>query len=260
MSSPRLTFIDILTEDFTNPEVMTLCRQSSQAKIRSRIVSRVFDEFPSLVTPEELDTLSDQFQQIFSEIRTVRLSDNGIHLDSQDDKTRLRLWESAIADKARRELLDDQGKIKKEIVVLLDWEKYLDQIDNCSLICAFVGAVNHFAILRFADQIEKQKEKFTAACDYVNSNYRGWIQDVMKKAACPIDPPSSRASEPDMIRKILAFPLEHKELTAAMGLTGLLIAGLAITGTLLFKSVSGKNGSNASPPDSPSPHDARRYT
>lgn len=254
MDARQLSFLDILTEAFIDPAIMALCRKSSKERIARGIVSRAFDDFPELVTLSELENITRQFHDIFTKINNARIPSEGLPELNQTDKDNLRQFESAIAKKALKELLNSDGKVKKELEVLLEWENCINRIDNSSLICAFVGALNHLAILRLATQIELEREKFTAVCDFVNSNYRNWVQAVMIEADCRIDPLPAKNRDNDILYKILTFPKEHKEITIALGLGGsLLIAGIAI-GALLFKSSPGSISTDGALTFQPPPH------
>lgn len=234
MQSSRLTLVEILLQEFTDPEVKKKCLESSLMRIRQGITTRAFDDFPSLLTQSELTDIAHDFQIIFEQITNVHETDNGILLGNLIDQISVQNWEKIIAIKACKELLDNEGKVKSEIVDLLGWEKYIGQVNNCDVVCAYVAAVNHLAMLNLVSLIQENQMKFTAVCDYVNSNYRGWIKEVMQISGFSIDPKHEAKIERTNLQKILYFPIEHPAVGIGIGITALLLAGLTVAGILLF--------------------------
>lgn len=243
MQSSRQTFIETLRREFEDADVKTKRIQSSLLKISQGEVTRMFDDYPSL-SQDELITISQNFKTIFAKIEKIDTAGDKIQLADMIDKTALTDWEKNIAVIACDELLDSNGKIKSEIIALFGWEKHINEINNSDLVCAYVGAINHLAMSNLDGLIEENLTRYTAVCNYVNPNYRSWIKEVMGSLNLPVDLRHENKADSLSFRDILDYPLKHPAVGVGIGLgvTGVLLAGLAIGGMLFFSRNSSAGG------------------
>lgn len=129
MLSSTMTFVDILTQELEDPLIKETRIASSREKIQKELVTRIFDDFPTLVARQVFDSREGEFRNIFANIveRNYGQTEENFKLFKHGDKTALKQWEEEIIEIACYELLDDQGKIKSDIVRLLEWEDLLDK-------------------------------------------------------------------------------------------------------------------------------------
>lgn len=252
MQSTRDSFIAILKQDFINPEVKKKCIESSLQKIKAGLVTRAFDDYPNLMAMDELLSIADNFESLLKHIAKVNDTHGKMELVNNHDKRVFEAWEKNIITHACVELLDEHGKIKNEIVELLEWKDCVNKINVLQLISAYVGAINHATMLMANKksasellQVNKTNEielmKHAAVTDYINKNIYAWIIDVTKLLNLPVVIERKDAVKHTPVHKAKELSDDDK-LAIGVGVgAGLFIAGAAALGLLLFSKSSNGN-------------------
>jgi len=254
MQSTRDSFIAILKQDFINPEVKKTCIESSLQKIKAGLVTRAFDDYPNLMAMDELLSITDNFESLLKHIAKVNDTHGKMELVNNHDKRVFEAWEKNIITHACVELLDEHGKIKSEIVELLEWKDCVNKINVFQLISAYVGAINHATMLLANKkstsellQVNKTNEielmKHAAVTDYINKNIYAWIINVTKLLNLPVVIERKETVKHTTVRKGKELSDDDK-LAIGVG-AGLFIAGAAALGLLLFSKSSNSNMDSA---------------
>ena len=254
MQSTRDSFIAILKQDFINPEVKKTCIESSLQKIKAGLVTRAFDDYPNLMAMDELLSITDNFESLLKHIVQVNDTHGKMELANNHDKRAFEAWEKNIITHACVELLDEHGKIKSEIVELLEWKDCVNKINVIQLISAYVGAINHATMLLANKkstsellQVNKTNEielmKHAAVTDYINKNIYAWIINVTKLLNLPVVIERKETVKHTTVRKGKELSDDDK-LAIGVG-AGLFIAGAAALGLLLFSKSSNSNMDSA---------------
>ena len=178
------TLYYILMKAFKNSKVREKACHSSKNILtkHSELTNRIFDHFPCLITEKQLSNKIEQLKEIISNIEESSVSDKMI-LTDEVAKTKITLFEKAIAKMAVDELLTYEEKLKPEIIKLLDWEEFEKELNKpttiYNILCAYVGGVNQVLIEHFGKKPEKSNEVYAAFCHHINKNSHDWILDKL---------------------------------------------------------------------------------
>src|SRR5580700_9104604 len=145
-----------------NPELKQKCLTDAKAKIHNNLENRVFDVFPLLIERSKFLLFVDRFNEILQ----------------QPTPKVVRHFEMDIIEIACDELLDKQGKIKSQLINLLEWNELTSKIDNYHAVCAFVGSLTA-SIVNESASVENNNE-FAAIASYINPNYGKWVLEIMR--------------------------------------------------------------------------------
>jgi hypothetical protein len=183
MTAPRSPLIELLQTAFKDPKIKTQCLSS---KI-SKTTTRVFDDFPDMLTKSKIDALCENFKAIIKTIPT----DGEMAQLSDDNKKAIQTWEKEIANLGLNDLINKSTlSIDPEIIKLLEWEQYVTKIMIVDVLCAYFGRMNASIISNSSDFIKNNIPAVSAAVVFINANYRSWIMDELKRSTlvAPINP------------------------------------------------------------------------
>lgn len=225
MSTARHPVLQSLYHAFgQNPELYKKCVESSKRHSNAREVNRIFDDFPELLPVEEKKTLATQFLQILKsadrDLANEPESSDLIDL-SESTQMKLKSWEAYIAGLGC-ELLIRDSQVNPELLRLMQWDRFLKPIDVCELLCAYIGKVNLEVMSdpSLRQYINTHSRAFTAACDFINHNYRALAIDTISEAGHNYDAP----------QRILMTPPKPVLTTAEKTIIGAGVAGAALLG------------------------------
>src|SRR3990167_3256132 len=173
MNKTNPSFVEILHDEFKDSAIKQKCCESSLSKLAD-YPGRVFDDFPTILSPHELNHLIGQFKEIIEKINYLSVSDeyaemrpaNRLH---QADKDAIYQLELSLIKKGRMELLDENTQIKKELIDVLDWQVYQNKIDRCAIIAAYVGAIHQQMVPKLSSHILNNRPPISAFLDYIKS-------------------------------------------------------------------------------------------
>lgn len=232
------------------PSLQSVCME----KVRKGTLNRVFDDVPDLLSADELKEYTQQFKQVFAQIRVVpqTQSINPNTFLNEHERTLLLNWERTIVEQAFATLLSPEGKISPAFIAVMGWEESAlqPQLHRGELLCAYVGAV-HQAITcqpAFMALIEDNPSAASAVFSFINSHYG----DLVKKQLSTMGHAS--AEEKITLRTLLEFPKKHPETTQAIafGVAVGILSGVTAIGMALFSDKSTNNSaSNTTPKPKP---------
>lgn len=199
MSNSRPFVMLVLEEALKNPKKAKDIRETTIETLIERpgSASRIFDKFPCLLPDETITYFSKKCIDILSnmEVHSITYDPNGIHIHNEKDQENIALFIKEIASLAIKELLDNQGHIKRELIQLLGWENLKDQLHQfeliISILCGYVGAINQEIVVRFPEEILTLNPAYTGFTGYLNkkalnkdcyeTNVRQWVVDTLHK-------------------------------------------------------------------------------
>lgn len=171
MAGTRKPLNQLLAEEFKqNPLLQKKCLESSKKWIAQKTMTRIFDDYPCLASPEDFEAYRKNFVAFIT--------------TSADEKA-VQQYMTAIIKMGCKELLDKNGKIKDEICKLLDWEQDAGKIQNSDVVSAYASAVNMLIIHREMDVIQKNEENFIALTTLVNLNFHVWMEKSLSDLGYP---------------------------------------------------------------------------
>lgn len=222
------SFIEILKSEFQNPAVAQKYRESSLQKLNDQ--DRIFDTFKTLISEDNLNAIINELTILLHSITHVFFEEKNeakrpVEQLSDADKNIILGFEKKIIDKARQELLDENNQIKKELIALLGWEAYLDKLDRCAIVSAFVSAIHQQMTPKLDKELLQTKNygRLLAYWNYVNHHYGKWIKNEI---------------EPSLFTRIVNLPANYPSITTTIG-----IGLLTVSGLLLFSNTPEKNRS-----------------
>lgn len=228
MSFARQSFIDLIRQDFIDPEIKKNCIEESRKMIAKGQTNRAFDHFPHLVPDHVLKDILKNFQQILAQIKP----NNEFTLNETIQK-RVRNLELNLASRGCFELLDAEGRLKDEFLEELQWTDLKDKIDGCEIVCSYVHSIHQQLMDQLLVSIKKHCDAYKSLLHYVNPNYGDWVIEQMKKSNYSYDDTYYEKAARSNFDKILYFPSE-KPLETLGIVAG--IAGFAAIGITLFTS------------------------
>lgn len=218
MHSSKKTVIDMIDSELKNhPEEMNSLITKSQKKLTSSSANRVFNDFPCLVPEVEFEKIIKEFDKLLNGNPCIRS---------------IRSFEKKVIDLACNELLEKDGCIKKQVLKKLHWkqnqlpEKDDYQMDNYTIVSAFVGTVHEWIVEKCHKEINKHTDTFPVIMNTVNPNYGKWILETMNDRNMPFD--EKYDHDALTARDILLYPARHPLLLFSVFVGG--IVGAAIYG------------------------------
>ena len=208
-------------------EVLEICHQSSVDKLRQGQTTRVFDDFPILITKFELDNYAWLFTTILHTITKQPMDgDNPMRVLTDRNKNQLALSIIQIATLGHALLLENPHpesalghyQVHPELVQLLEWDEFANSIQVEDMLCAFVGKTSQEIIEKVrSDNVFIDIYALNALTDFINKHYREWIRISMDRAWKEKHPDASQFS---------AATVATAGLTALAILSGLALFGL----------------------------------
>lgn len=254
------TFIARLAIALQDETLKKQYREKSKASLAKSDATRVFDTFQCLLAKNDLEKLTHQFREILLSTHRVRQTKRGPILTEITQKEAIKRWLKTIAGMGCQELFDARNNLKPELIQLLGWEKFVDKIDNCELVCAFVNEINLTVFEGLSDIIRTHQDQYNALCQTINQAYRQWTAEVLDVFGIPYhhdrglklalqDPSSDSESDVEDDNHL------NKGLATGLGIAaGVLVGGAAIAGFLLFGKIptpSPTSSPDITPPNSP---------
>jgi hypothetical protein len=196
-SRPYIT--QVLKEEFKNPAKATAIRKATLEILKERpgSASRIFDKLPSLLPRETMQRLSLKCLNILSSMdaNSITYDSNGIHLHNKKDQENIFLFIKEIVSFSISEILDKKGHIKIELIKLLEWDSFKDQLGpselTISILCGYVGAINQEIAANYSKEISELHLKYAGFSGYLNesiqhngnyeTNIRRWIIDSLNE-------------------------------------------------------------------------------
>jgi len=203
-------------------ELKAACISDSKNKINNNLSGRAFDKYPLLIEKSQFKLLIKRFNQLI-DMPSRRL---------------VREFEKEIINIACEELLDNKGKLKNQLIELLEWQELTAKIDNYRAVCGFVGVVTSCIAKEFSASTENDMHKFSATVSYINKNYNKWILEVMDEKNIKYNPKYD--TDEIKIEDILLFPINRPGFSICLCLGGLFGAA-AYGGYELFKAIKEDN-------------------
>lgn len=159
MSSPRTPFLTYISEQFKDEKIKNTCLDSCKSNLENNVCNRIFDNFPTLTTENEMNDLVNQFEAILK----------------NPSMKALETWQKAILKNAMFDLIEKNGKVKPEIIKVFELQNYTKKLDGREIISAYVGAINMLVLNQLSHQLESYSSTFLVVCDAVNKNISDWI-------------------------------------------------------------------------------------
>lgn len=239
MSMTRFATIRLLTQQFSDPLLKTKCIESAQYKLAHQLSTRVFDEFPPLLPPSMMNELSDELHSMLCEIDAFTNINEEDYLLPKDEQRVVNQSIKALARTGIEQLLDTDGKIKQELIDLLQWHPYKNTLNSCDILCAFVVSTYHLLLTNDPLQHLINNDLHTASVAMLNfmnqdQHYRDCVIESMNEAGIPY----SEKEKPSYLSDILALRPAQKA-ALAVGLLGGLAAAASI-GIAFFVSANHK--------------------
>jgi hypothetical protein len=203
--------LEILHDHFKNDLTLKRkCLDGAKNKINRKLANRVFDEFPLLINQTNFQSLTDEFSQVLKKPTRKSVHNFEIH----------------IINIACDQLLDQNGKIKSELIKFFEWNSLASPIDNYNVVSAFVGAVTASIVRESASVIQEDNNTFSSTATHINKNYGKWILDVMRERDFDYNP----AYEADLVNlsDIIQNPFTKPAFAASLLFGG--VFGAAIYG------------------------------
>lgn len=248
MSTPRFSLCNILKREFKNPTKRNIACDSAKNILQDHpeLATRIFDKFPCLLHKNELAELTNQFRDIFMELDSSSISEteDGVDLALEADKKNITAWEKKIADIAIAELLDENGTIKNELIELLEWQDFQNELRSpaliCSIVCAYLGAINQVIIHNLSKELANRSDIFLAVCGYVNKNCRTWVNHQIFESKEGLSTVKEEKYSKIQYHKILHWPNETFSFEKNQPGVFVVLGAVAAAAAILFfkKSIS----------------------
>lgn len=230
MISARGAFYEHLLNEFSKEGVYNTCLESSLKQLKGELTTRLFDDFPPLLTEPEIDLIAGRLKQILITINHVKKTSHGIELVYYQDRAAIKQWQLNIIQKGCEALLGDDGQICNDLIELLGWQDYRNKIDNCILVCAFAHGIHQAIIPKLADFINVNcQDAYSAVCHLIHTQVSTWVIDTFKRKNIPYDEKYEKS--------IFDSPNLKFAIGVGAGATVLGIGSLAALGILFFGGV-----------------------
>ena len=180
MISTRSPITDILQQQFAqHPELKARCLQSGAKLQRGDLRARIFDDFPCLLSVNDISALMTRLVKFLKESRSIRNTNNGIQIASLNDVLIVRQLQKDIARVGCLDLLDDKGEIKREIRELLGWNQPVSADETRDVLHAYVASINQEIIQQASVLKDINSTSLMGLCDCINKNYGGWTNQIV---------------------------------------------------------------------------------
>jgi hypothetical protein len=252
MSTSRTSLYTILQREFKNPDIKKRACESSKNILKNHpeLTTRIFDNFPCLISQNQLNALTTELQEILLLISEsgVAILNNKMELLNELDKKKIIKWEKKIASIAIAELLTEKGHIQKEILELLEWQNCTKELNSSelisSIICAYVGAVNQVIIQKLSKEFELNGNVFLGICSFVNKHCHEWVIDRLDASGFIIQTPEIKKEKYIKLKydNIIRWPIEKPQ----PGVFIVLGAIATAAAFLFFKKLPGENAQERS--------------
>lgn len=103
------------------PEEVKRYAEKAQDKCEHEEIGRIFNEFPSVLSPEITRLLAKNLQKILTE---VKIDEDKVGVEDSYTVARMELWYTQVIAAARAEYFNAQGELKEEIIQILGLEQY----------------------------------------------------------------------------------------------------------------------------------------
>ncbi|MHB1946652.1 MAG: hypothetical protein ACYCQI_00885 [Gammaproteobacteria bacterium] len=244
MSDSRTDFIRIMEKKLGDPNLKKTCQVSSQDCLERKKASRAFDHFPNFLPEATFDHYCKKFKTILLEIKSID-QEHEFKLTKKKNMTNITAYIKSLAQLGCKELLDEKGQIKEQIIALFGWEKYKDKMPTHEIVSAFIAAVNMSIAERLSDFIYQQDVAYQAYASFVNQNYLRWVKETMRELGFHLSGDLEEKEIASHSLEIIRLPT--KKQAAIMGgvLAGVVAVawmGLTLFGTLANQKSNGNSG------------------
>lgn len=275
MSTTRMPLTIVLEVEFKNDKVKQKCCESSQAYLKAKGFTRVFNDFPQMLFYSEQDGICHSILECFSNIQTGQTRMRPSHFAAA--------WCKAILQRGFEELVE-AGGLNSRLVHMLGWNKVLDskikQEEVVGIIQSYFNAINSQVFNQLGKMLLKHTpiyHEFTAA---INEHVKEWCVAIVhanleKHSADRVERKASHPShQAKPVSLIIAFRDNLKEEAKKAGIVdkpskptpkkhfsdlsplevgiGLAAAGASL-GLLFFKLSGGDKPSGGAPHPLPKP-------
>lgn len=151
-------------------------------------VERIFDQFPFLLSDIEIQV----FKSLIDSVKLIEREND--FLVKSDSQQALEGFVRKLTCNAINDLLNEQGLIKSELMQVLGWntEIQMDQQKICGIVSAYVAQslqklnkkISQIASHAVSDaNVELDViDKSAAALNFINKNFRKWINEEIEKS------------------------------------------------------------------------------
>lgn len=241
MSDTRSDFTRILEEKFQDAKLKKLCQDTSKNCLENKDVSRAFDHLPDFLPEAVLVDDCRKFENMLLQIKSV---DKDYQLVEKKNKTQITAYIKSLTELACKELLDKKGQVKKDIITLLDWEKYKEVIPAQNIVCAFIAGVNMSIAKRLADFIDKHEVAYQAYATYVNRNCLRWAKETLRDKGFSFGGGLDEKEGTSHVLEIIRLPTKKQAAVLGGVLAG--VAAVAWIGLTLFGAMANRDSKGAS--------------
>ncbi len=141
MSAVRSSLLRVVEEDIRNPVVginRAVLVEQTRDKIQRNFVDRVFDPVPHLLDRQVTDGLAYKYLQILAGARFIN---DDVSRPNVFTRLNIERWTTDIINIAIRELLDEKGKLREEIIEYFGWGDLRSYLDPMKLIRSYLGSI-----------------------------------------------------------------------------------------------------------------------
>lgn len=199
MSTGRNLFSELNIQFLADTQLKERCISSAREKIRTNIMNRIFDDFPCLVSKEELKELTESFDFLIN--TDFRHSDEEISqithgwmvkLINQAQQNLLTIKDTSVSKEVKRDngflslfsntktitKIHSDCHIQKDLLTLLEWEDLEGAIKKDQLIAAYVQALLQSIIAHaFSSGLIAQHQKnYDKVINHINQSFRESIE------------------------------------------------------------------------------------
>lgn len=179
MTQSRMSLADILKKEFKKPEIRKKCRDSSQKFLDSDdsgMSTRVFNDFPRLMTFKEFNAVQNEFSTIFKRVNSTQTMDEKEHMA-------IAVWGKDIARRGCSALFNGHGFLQSDFLELLGWETHLHAYSNSHLInilSSYIATVIEQIMSSLSELMITDVVTYTAICKSINDNYSEWSKKAIQ--------------------------------------------------------------------------------
>jgi hypothetical protein len=178
----ELTLLPTLQDAFINPTLKASCLASSKEQLQKGTNNnsgyRAFDTFPPLLPQTELDALMNEIRIILQHIQYNIKNNKGFYLLTLDNQNAIAHLQKRVIKIACDELLNTDGKIKSEIINLLEWDSIKSNIHIDDIIGSYTNMVLHNP-LYLGTLSENEKNALNSFYLYSTAHSGEWIDEQL---------------------------------------------------------------------------------